>query len=245
MRVSVITAVFNREDTIRDAVLSVQTQDYPSIEHLIVDGLSIDGTVDYLKTLSTERVRWISEKDYGIYDAINKGIHNSTGQIIGLLHSDDLFSKPDNISKVVALFGNGADIVYGDLEYVSKNNLQKIIRKWKSGSFVFAKLRLGWMPPHPTVFLKRSVFQKHGFYDTSYGIAADYDFLLRALGDKTLKVAYLPEVLVRMRTGGVSNRSFRNIVQKSLEDYRAIKANNIGGLMTLVFKNVRKIPQFF
>lgn len=245
MKVSVITPVYNRANTLSDAVMSVQSQDYHSIEHFIVDGASVDGTVDYLKTLSTNRIIWISEKDGGIYDAINKGINGSTGQIIGLLHSDDIFSRPQIISRIVKLFGEGADIVYGDLEYVSKNNFQKIIRSWKSGNFEFEKLRFGWMPPHPSVFLKRSVFEKHGLYDTSYKIAADYDFLIRVFADKSLKIIYVPEVLVKMRTGGVSNQSPQSIFKKTKEDYRAIKNNKVGGISTLALKNLRKIPQFF
>lgn len=246
MKISIVTAVYNREDTVGQAISSVQSQTYSKIEHMIQDGGSTDRTIENIRNLNFPNIALESKRDRGIYDAINLGIGRATGDIIGLMHSDDFFANDDVLSKVANAFTDSSiDGVYGDLDYVSNSDENKIVRQWRSGEFSQSKLRSGWMPPHPTLYLRRSVFDKFGLYDTNFKIAADYDAMLRYLGMGQIKLAYIPEVLVKMRVGGESNRSFWHILQKSREDYRAIKRNNVGGIGTLVRKNAQKIRQFF
>lgn len=245
MKISIVTAVYNRERTIGEALASVATQTHVNIEHLIIDGASRDGTLDVVRALTDPRIVLVSEPDHGIYDALNKGISQATGEVIGLMHSDDLFAHAQVLEKVAACFADPAvDLVYGDLDYVAATDISRVVRHWRSGDFSLDKLRRGWMPPHPTVFARKRVFTDHGLYDTSYRIAADYEAMLRYFGKAQLRSAYIPEVLVKMRTGGASNRSLRHIALKSREDLRAIRSNGIGGLGTLAAKNLSKIPQF-
>lgn len=245
-KISIITAVLNRRSTIGSAIRSVQSQTYYNIEHIIQDGGSTDGTLDIIKQTMNSSTSFVSEPDCGIYDAINRGIERASGDIIGLMHSDDVFHNPMVISKVASAFADPkVDLVYGDLEYVSPNNLSKVVRHWVAGEYHPTLLKRGWMPPHPTLYLRRSVFDEYGSYDCSLQIAADYDAILRFLGRANLKIVYIPEVLVKMRLGGESNRSLKRIIRKSLEDLIAIRRNGVGGMMTLLLKNLRKLPQFF
>lgn len=245
MRVSVITAVYNRASTVGDAIRSLQGQRYGSIEHIVQDGLSKDGTLDVINELRTDTTFLVSEADNGIYDAINRGISRASGDIIGLMHSDDFYANDRVLEKVAdALSDSSIDGVYGDLQYVAADDPNRIVRHWKSGEYSFQKLKRGWMPPHPTLYLRREVFQRWGLYDTSFRIAADYDAILRYLVKGKVNLAYIPEVLVKMRMGGESNRSLGRILLKSREDLRAMRGNNIGGLSTLVMKNLSKIGQF-
>ena len=244
LKVSIITAVFNRCETISKAINSVQAQQYPNISHVIVDGGSTDGTMDIVNESCASNQIVISEPDNGIYDALNKGIRLADGDIIGLVHSDDLFYDDMVISDVVTAFSDpDVQLVYGDLVYVEESDVTKVVRKWISGRFVTDKLRMGWMPPHPTVFIRKSVFDQFGVYDTSFKISADYDAMLRFF-QSGIYSAYIPRVLVKMRMGGVSNRGFKNILTKMREDYRVIRKANVGGVGTLVLKNVSKIRQF-
>jgi glycosyltransferase len=246
MKISIITAVLNREDTIGGALDSLQEQTYGDFEHLIQDGGSTDGTLDEVRRRADERSSIVSEPDSGIYDAINKGIARATGDVIGLLHSDDVFGSNEVLAKVCqALSDSSVQGVYGDLVYVSTSDLSRVIRHWRSEAYDRGKLSKGWMPPHPTLFLRREVFDRWGVYDTNYEIAADYDAILRWLGRGGVSLAYIPEVLVKMRVGGESNRSLSRILRKSREDYRALRSNNVGGLGTLALKNLSKIGQFF
>lgn len=246
MKISVVTAVYNRATTIADAVESVQAQTYSEVEHVVQDGGSTDGTLDYLRSAQNSRTSLSSEQDEGIYDAINKGIARATGDVIGLMHSDDFFAHPKVLERISRRFADPqVDGVYGDLEYVSADVTGKIIRHWKAGEYRPQKLAWGWMPPHPTLYLRSSVFDRFGLYDTTFRIAADYDAMLRYLGQGRIKLAYHPEVMVRMRLGGESNRSLERIIRKSREDYRAIRRNGVGGLGTLAGKNLSKIGQFF
>ncbi|MEE4213096.1 MAG: glycosyltransferase family 2 protein [Parvularcula sp.] len=245
MKISVVTAVFNRADTIRDAIDSVRAQTYRAVEHVIQDGESYDGTLQIVREATDASAIIISEKDDGIYDAINRGIARATGDVIGLMHSDDLFSHNDVLEKIADAFANPrVDGVYGDLQYVAADDVERVIRHWRSGQYRPALLRRGWMPPHPTLYLRREVFENFGIYDTSFQIAADYDAILRYLIMGRITLAYIPEVLVRMRLGGESNRSLGRIVQKSREDLRALKNNGVGGVGTLAAKNLSKLGQF-
>ena len=246
MKISIITATYNNEKTIEQTVQSVLNQSYKNIEYIIIDGNSTDNTLQIVNKYAGKINHIISETDKGMYDALNKGIMKASGDIIGFLHADDFYPANDVLEKVEHTFKvYGTQSVYGDLDYVSANDTEKIIRKWKSGSFAFDELKKGWMPPHPTFFVLRDVYWKYGFFNLKYKIAADYDLMLRFLGKYKISAAYIPEVLVKMRWGGKSNRSIKNIFIKSKEDYQALKKNKVGGLYSLFMKNFRKINQFF
>lgn len=246
MIISVITVVLNRVRTISTAIDSVQLQNYPYLEHVIVDGGSTDGTIEVIKNRIKKGAIFLSESDEGIYDAINKGICLSSGEIIGLLHSDDYFTDKNVIADIISAFNDPEiDAVYGDLEYIARDNPSKVIRYWRAGPFSRAKLNKGWMPPHPTIFLRRRVFERHGLYDLRYRISSDYDAILRYFGSEGMRAVYIPKVLVRMRLGGVSNASMSHIFLKIREDYRILLRNEVGGILTLFLKNVSKLTQFF
>jgi len=245
MKISVITAVYNSKDAISEAVESVLGQNYDDIEFIVIDGASTDGTKELLELYRDKIDILISEPDHGIYDALNKGIEHATGDVVGFLHADDLFANNGVLSRVAETLSDlGADAVYGDLEYVSKDAPDKVIRHWQSDAYSADKLKYGWMPPHPTFYVRRCVYQQHGGFDTSFHIAADYDCMLRFLGRAKIKAAYIPSVMVKMRLGGASNRSVGNIIRKSREDYRALHHNGVGGLWALACKNFSKLPQF-
>ncbi len=246
MKISVVTAVYNRVDTIAAAMRSVFDQTYGNIEHIIQDGGSDDGTLDEVGRLAGPRTHLVSESDSGIYDAINKGIGRASGDVIGLMHSDDFFGYDEALKDIAARFADPKiDGVYGDLQYVSGKDPAKIVRQWRSGKYAPKRLKWGWMPPHPTLYLRREVFDRMGVYDTSFRIAADYDAMLRYLARGNINLAYVPRVVVKMRLGGESNGSLSRILLKSREDLRAIRSNRIGGFATLAAKNLSKISQFF
>jgi len=245
-KISVVTAVFNREKTMAEAISSVMSQDYGNVEHVIQDGGSRDGTLAVISETAGLNASLESAPDNGLYDGINKGIARATGDIIGLMHSDDIFAHQSVLSQVAeAMSDPKVDGVYGDLDYVAENDTGRIIRKWRSGLYSAEKLRRGWMPPHPTLYLRREVFDRWGVYDTSFSIAADYDAMLRYLVKGKVQLAYVPEVFVKMRVGGESNRSLSRILKKSGEDYRALRQNGVGGVASLACKNFSKIQQFF
>ena len=246
IKISVVTAVFNGERTIAQAIESVLDQNYPAVESVVIDGASRDATLSILEPYRPRLGKLISEPDEGIYDALNKGIRHATGDVVGFLHADDLFEDDDVLAKVAAAFADpDVDAVYGDLVYVRHDNVGQIIRYWKSGSYDPAALARGWMPPHPTFYVRRAVYERLGGFDTRYRIAADYDTVLRFLAVNKIRAAYIPEVLVRMRTGGISNRSLRTILRKSKEDYEVIRRNQLGGLATILQKNFSKLNQFW
>ena len=245
MKISIITSVYNNQETIAEAIDSVLSQTYPNIEYIIVDGGSTDNTVNIIKSYQDRLDTFISEPDKGIYDGLNKGINLATGDVICFLHSDDLYSDNTIIEQVAKAFINSnVDSVYGDLTYVNKNDSSKVVRFWKSGGFTLKKLQYGWMPPHPTFFVKRSSYQQYGLFDTSFKIAADYDLMLRFLGKYKISTHYIPNGLINMRVGGESNKSLNNMIRKSTEDLQAMRNNNIGGFLSLIFKNLSKIKQF-
>jgi glycosyltransferase len=249
MKLSIITAVHNSKDTIEDCLNSVASQTHKDIEHIIIDGGSTDGSVETIinSKFKIQNCNVISEPDEGIYDALNKGIKLATGDVIGLLHADDVYYDEKVLAKVAKLFEEKqVDSVYGDLVYVDKNNLSKVFRYWKAGEFNEISLRKGWMPPHPAFFVRKEIYDKCGLYDTAFKISSDYDLVLRFLGQHKISTAYLAEVLVKMRWGGKSNKSLSNIIQKSYEDYRALKKNNFpNALWILIMKNISKLPQLF
>jgi glycosyltransferase involved in cell wall biosynthesis len=245
LRFTVITAVRNRADSIAAAMESVHSQRWADIEHIVVDGASSDGTLDVLERYRDRVAHLISEPDRGMYDALNKGLRRATGDVVGFMHSDDEYASDESLAQVAAAFRDpkiGA--VYGDLVYVSTANPQRVVRYWKAGPYDRARLGGGWMPPHPTFYVRREFYEQVGGFDLRYRIASDYDNMLRMLWVHNVKAAYVPHVLVRMRTGGMSNRSVFTMLQKSCEDFAALRQNQLGGIGTLLFKNAAKIPQF-
>lgn len=244
MKISIITITYNSAKSLQRALDSVQSQTYPDIEHIIVDGASKDGTKELVEAYAKahKKVRWISEKDDGIYNALNKGIKMATGDVIGFLHSDDVLYSADSIGQIAAAFEQtGVDVVYGDLQYCRGN---KVVRRWKSNAFDPCGLKYGWMPPHPTVYVKREVYEQVGEYDEWFRISADYDMILRIFS-AGYKTHYIPEVLVCMEMGGASNKNTKARLSKTQEDFIALKKNHIGaGLLTVACKQLRKVRQF-
>lgn len=244
MKISIITITYNSAKTLPRALESVQSQRYGEIEHIIVDGASTDGTTDLIKEYADQHqnVLWISEQDKGIYNAINKGIRLAKGDVIGFLHSDDVLKSADSIEHIANAFEDkDIDLVYGDLQYCKGN---KIVRRWKSNAFNPRALKYGWMPPHPTVYCRRKVYDEVGLYDEWFRISSDYDMMLRIFM-AGYRSCYLPEVLVCMATGGASNKDTRARLSKTQEDYIVLKKNHVGaGYLTVACKQLRKIRQF-
>ena len=246
LKISVITVCFNAESTIRHTIHSVNEQTYLNVEHVFIDGASKDGTLDIIRESSSVDKIVVSEPDNGIYDALNKGLAAATGDVVGFLHADDFYADADVLRKIAWAFETeSVDACYADLHYVSKGSEERLIRHWKTSEFSPARLKQGWMPPHPTLYVRPAWYQKIGGFDTSYLIAADYYSMLQLFSDASFDAHYIPEVLVKMRIGGASNRSLKNILQKSREDYNALRQTGVGGLGTLLAKNFRKAGQFW
>ncbi len=244
--ISIITVTYNSARTLPHTIDSIRHQAYKEIEYIIVDGGSTDGTIDIILANNDLVNKWISEPDKGIYDAINKGIGMATGNYIGLIHADDMLADSlvlESIAQAIDL--HRPDALYGDLDYISADEQGRLIRRWISQPFEHKMLSRGWMPPHPTLYVKRDWFSQLRGYNTQMKIAADYDFILSLFSMPNLKTIYIPKCLVKMRVGGASNKSVNNIVQKMKEDYRAIKTHQVGGINTLLYKNLSKIGQFF
>lgn len=262
--ISIITAVRNGAATIGDALTSLGEQSVPC-EHVVIDGASTDATVDLVRRLSPAS-HVFSAPDCGIYDAMNKGIALTSGDIIGILNADDYYASAEVLAKVIAVFRDPAVMsCYGDLEYVhdsdpglwalnnegiqnSKLRYQncKVVRSWQSGSFCPNKFRWGWMPPHPTFFVRRSVYETYGDFRLDMGSAADYELMLRLLLKERITAAYIPEVLVRMRVGGTSNASLQNRFKANRMDRRAWEVNGLRPYpWTIMLKPLRKLPQYF
>ncbi len=247
MKVSIITITYNSAATLKETIESVVNQTYSNIEYIVVDGLSQDNTLSIVNNYKDKISKVVSEKDKGLYDALNKGINLATGDLVGILHSDDFYTHPQVIEHVVkALEENNADAVYADLYYVDRNDTSKIFRKWKSGHYKHGMFYKGWMPPHPTFFAKKSCYQKFGMFNLNFNSAADYELLLRLIHKHQIKLAYLPEFIIKMRVGGKSNQSFSNRLKANQEDRKAWKVNGLKPkFYTLYVKPLRKIVQFF
>lgn len=244
MKVSIITTCYNRVSTIRGAVESVLAQDYPDIEYIIVDGASTDGTVEILREYEGRVARIVSEPDRGMYEAINKGIRMATGEVVGLLHSDDFFYDNHVVSRIVErLQATGADFLYGNGLFVNAGNTDKVVRNWIGGAYRTWKVRHGWLPLHPTCYIRREAMERRGLYNETYKIAADSDFLFRYLLGGDLTVTYLNEYIVRMRMGGLSTDSEkRRLMWK--EDIRMYRSHGFNPTVTKVEKMMWKVPQF-
>lgn len=245
MKFSLITVSYNSSQTIADTIESVLSQTYHDIEYIIVDGNSKDNTIEIVKSyepLFNGRLRWISEPDNGLYDAMNKGIRMATGDIVGIINSDDLFCDSEAISKVVSVFKNDnvLDGVYADLYYVAQDDTNKVIRRWVTGSqkpFIS-----GWHPAHPTLYLKNDVYKKYGFFDLNFRLAADFEIMLRFLDNYKIKIAYLPESFVKMRLGGETNKSIQNIYNQNIECIKSFEKNKIK-VNKLLYPFKRLIPK--
>jgi glycosyltransferase len=246
MKVSIITISYNSAETIEDTIKSVVSQDYPNIEYIIIDGASKDETLTIVGQYKDKIAKVISEKDKGIYDAMNKGVDHATGDIIGILNSDDYYYDESVISEVVRLFEQEqTDGLYADLVYVDRADPDRVIRYWKSGSYKDGKFLRGWMPPHPTFFVKREVYEKYGLYSTDLRSAADYEFMLRVIHKHKISLSYMPRILTKMRVGGMSNVSLKNRWRANMEDRRAWKINGLKPKWyTLTVKPLSKLLQF-
>jgi glycosyltransferase involved in cell wall biosynthesis len=244
LKISLITIVYNAQDTIKKCIESVTGQNYPNIEYIIVDGGSTDSTLQIINQHRSQINVLVSEPDHGIYDAMNKGIALATGDIIGTLNADDFFTGPDVLSSVAQAFSNNyTEIVYGDLDYVNPEG--KIIRKWHSGQCGKTSFNWGFMPPHPTFYCKRHLFKKLGFYQLQYGSAGDYELMVRFLHKYKVKSFHLNKVMVKMQLGGVSNKSLKNRVKAWKFDFKAMQVNQVRfPALALILKPLRKIFQF-
>ena len=244
MKISIITITYNSARTLQRALRSVQSQSYGDIEHIIVDGASSDGTCELIEAYAAanKNVRWVSEADDGIYHAINKGIRMATGDVIGFLHSDDMLFSCDSIEQIATVFADPTiQIVYGDLQYIKG---ERVTRRWRSNPFHPRSLAFGWMPPHPTMYVRKEVYEQVGPYDDWFRISADYDMILR-LFKAGYNSRYIPLTLVSMETGGASNKDTKARLSKTQEDYLVLKKNHVGaGLLTVFCKQIRKIKQF-
>ncbi|XPV67633.1 MAG: glycosyltransferase family 2 protein [Halarcobacter sp.] len=245
MKVSIITVVWNNKRTINECIESVLSQTYDNIEYIIIDGESTDGTVNIIKSYGDKIDKFISEKDKGLYDAMNKGIRLATGDIVGILNSDDFYKSNDILEIVSKEFKNkDIDCLYGDLEYVDANNTDKIVRYWKSKEFEYGLFQKGWHPAHPTFFIKRECYDKYGVFNLDFKISADYEIMLRFLERYKFKSSYINKTFVKMRVGGESNRNLSNILKANFESYKAWNVNElyINPLMFLL-KPLSKVLQ--
>ena len=248
IKISIITASFNSEAHIQSCLDSIAFQTYENIEHVIIDGKSTDKTLEIIDRHPFKPAKVISEKDKGIYDALNKGIKNATGDIIGFLHSDDIFENEYVIEELVSAFEESdSDLVYGNILHVHKENTKKIFRTWKSLPFRKDLLKKGWMPPHNGLFVKREIFFKYGVYNINFKIAADYEWILRVFSKDSVKAFYIDKLILRQRIGGKSNGSLLKIVQVMIEDYKALRSNQNGlveSVKILIRKKLSKLRQF-
>ena len=247
MKISIVTPAFNSAKTIRHTIESVARQTYLNVEYIIVDGGSQDATAKIVAQYPDVVDLFISEPDHGVYDAMNKGIRAASGDIIAILNSDDFYIHSHVLEQIAIAFQqSGADSVYGDLQYVDQQNPQKVIRHWESGAFRRRSFLAGWMPPHPTFFVKRVIYQRYGLFNLSLKSSADYELMLRFLYKHQVSAAYVSDVLVRMRVGGLSNATWRSRLRANQEDRLAWKINGISPrFYTTILKPLRKLRQFY
>jgi glycosyltransferase len=245
MQVSIITICYNRKATIEKAIKSVLEQDYPHIEYIVIDGASTDGTKEIIATYSSKITKYVSEPDKGMYDALNKGLSIANGDIIGLMHSDDAFYDTSVISKIVKTFQDSpqSDGVYGNGLYVSNDEEEKTVRNRIGGEYDFEKIKSGWLPLHPTVYLKKSIIDQYGFYNLDFKIASDTEFLLRYLYKYKIKMRYINSYIVKMRMGGLST-SYQRAVEVLQEDYRIYKYHNLPAFRAVFLKKVLALMQY-
>lgn len=246
-KVSVITVVFNNRQFIESAIKSVLSQSYKNIEHIVIDAGSKDGTIDIINKYKDKIAKFISEPDRGIYDGMNKGLRLASGEIIGTLNSDDIYADSEVVEIVVKIMeAKKVDVCWGNLVYVDKNDTSRIIRHWKSSEYKEGRFKRGWMPPHPTFFVRRRIYEKYGIFNLNFKIAADYELMLRFLQKYKVSSCYIPKILVKMRKGGKSNKSIANYIKANLESYRAWKENGLKiNPLRILLKPLSKIIQYF
>lgn len=249
LKISVVSATWNCVATVKDCLASVLEQTYVNYEHVVIDGASSDGTAEFLESKRNQLTVLVSEPDKGIYDALNKGISRCTGDVVGFLHADDLYAHAGVLADVAQAFADpSVCAVYGDLQYVKQTDPNHVVRHWESAPFTARRLAAGWMPPHPTLYVRREWYERIGGFDTRYRIAADYFSILQLFSQPGFKAVYLPQLMVKMRVGGASNRSIKNMIRKSAEDFDALRRSGfgpLGGLIALASKNFSKVGQFF
>ncbi len=246
MKVSIITVTLNSEKYLSDCIESVRKQNYKDIEHIIIDGKSTDGTIEIIHNNSHHISYWISETDRGMYDAINKGLEAATGDIVGILNSDDVFASADSVRSIVDCFETtNTDSVYGNLVYVDPNNSHKVIRYWKGTTYKRSRFRYGWMPAHPTFYIRRQLILQYGGYENHYFTAADYEFMARYLYLHRVNAQYIDVMLVKMRNGGISNGNLKSRFRANRRDFLAMKKNKIPfPFLISILKPIIKLPQY-
>jgi glycosyltransferase involved in cell wall biosynthesis len=246
MKVSIVTVCLNSVETIEDAVNSVLSQDYRDIEYIIVDGGSTDNTLDIIKSYKGKIAKVISEPDNGIYDAMNKGIKSSTGDIIATLNSDDVYSDQTIVGRIVEFMqSNRLDAAYGDLVYIERNSADHITRFWKAGKYKKGAFRYGWVLPHPTFFCRKIIFERFGYFNDKLQVAADFELMLRFVEKHQIKIGYLPKVIVKMRKGGKAN-VLRGIIRGNLEIIRSFRRNSVHlSPWFFLYRPITKILQLF
>lgn len=244
MKISIITVCYNSAATIEKTLQSVAEQTYSNLEYIVVDGNSTDTTLSIIENNQKTITKWVSEPDKGLYDAMNKGITMATGDVIGLINSDDLFCDNKAIEKVMNVFLEHPklDSVYADLYYVSQNNTDNVVRRWVTGAQ--KKFKYGWHPAHPTLYIKKEVYNKYGLFDLDYKLAADFEIMLRFLEKYKISTYYLQEAFVKMRLGGATNKSLKNIYNQNVECISAFKRNGIK-VNALLYPFFRIVPKFF
>jgi glycosyltransferase involved in cell wall biosynthesis len=250
MKISIITVCFNAQRTIAETITSVCSQNYQDLEYLVIDGSSTDQTTDVIRAHPqfSQITTFVSEPDGGIYDAMNKGISMASGEIIGLLNADDVYVDNTVLEQVAKVFEDQSiDACYADLIYVKQFDSSKIIRYWQSQNFRPGLFEKGWMPAHPTFFVRRKIYEKFGLFDLSFKHQADFELTMRYLAVHQIRTRYIPKIWVRMRLGGISNRNFLGVIKSNMEAYRACKKNKLKILMAPLFimrKIASRIPQF-
>lgn len=248
MKITIITVAYNAAETIADTLQSVASQTYPDIEHILIDGASRDATMAVVNEHGSHLAKCISEPDRGIYDAMNKGIALATGDIIGFLNADDFYASPRSLEIIAKAFSEpGIDACYGDLLYVSKRDASSIVRYWRSSSYRKDSFRKGWSPPHPTFFVRRRVYEELGGFSLDFKIAADTEIMFRLLEVEGIRSVHIPQTIIKMRTGGESNKNLRNIILQNREIVRLINASRsrkISVASFLMHKLVSRMTQF-
>jgi glycosyltransferase involved in cell wall biosynthesis len=246
MKISIITATYNSERYVTNCLQSVAWQSYKNIEHIIIDGGSTDKTLDIVKSFPSV-AKYISEPDKGIYDAMNKGIKLASGDIIGILNSDDLYVDNTVIESIVNVFkSKNVDCVHADLFYVDQNDTKKVIRHWKSSEYMRGAFQNGWHPAHPTFFVKKDIYEKYGLFNLDLQLAADFELMLRFIDNHKISSLHIQKPIVRMRLGGATSKNLKNIIKQNIECYKAFKINGlpVSPLYTL-FRILPKLKQFF
>jgi len=246
LKVSIVTVVLNNKEYIEDCMESVFRQTHRPMEYIVIDGGSTDGTVEVIEKYADRVSFWMSEPDRGIYDAMNKGVRKSSGDVIGILNSDDMYADEKVIEKVVGCFlKTSADTCYGDLVYVDRGTGERIIRYWNAHEYHKKNFHRGWMPPHPTFFVKREIYEKYSDFNLNFPLAADYELMLRFLYSKSVSTSYIPEYLVKMRTGGRCHPSLFNTFHNMVENYQAWKINGLKtNPLTFILKPISKTMQY-